>query len=76
MTLPELSNTFFKAHLLMGIGCFIGHTAACGRSMSYPYIVGLLTGLLCSLHLYKKCLIVLIDEYKRLKSKSKNENIS
>lgn len=78
MTLEELSYKFFKAHMLMGIGTAIGAGAAESYHLSYPLAVGLLTGLLFSIHLYRKCVMVLIIEYKRLKAIEKNEkkNIS
>lgn len=73
MTLTELNIKFFKAHILMGIGTAIGAGAAESYGLSYPLAVGLLTGLLSSIHLYRECTIVLINEYKRLKAKEKNE---
>lgn len=78
MTLEELSYKFFKAHILMGIGTAIGAAIADTFGYSYPLSVGLLTGLLFSIHLYRKCVMVLIIEYKRLKAIEKNEkkNIS
>ena len=59
----------------MGIGYAIGDIIAYRRHMSCPWLFGLLTGLLFSIHIYKKGLIILVDEYKRLKSKNKDENI-
>lgn len=78
MTLDELSYKFFNAHILMGLGAAIGAGVAESYGLSYPLAVGLLTGLLFSIHLYRECTIVLINEYKRLKAKEKNEkqNIS
>lgn len=76
MTLKELSYNFFKAHIFMGIGYAIVDIIAYRRHMSCPWLFGLLTGLLFSIHIYKKGLIILVDEYKRLKSKNKDENIS
>lgn len=67
---------FIKAHILMGIGFGIGEIIAHFRDISCSWLLGLLIGLLFSAHHYKKCLIVLIREYKRLKTKNKHENIS
>lgn len=76
MTLTELSYIFFKAHILMGIGYAIGATIAYRHGINLPWLIGLLTGLLFSIHIYRKCIIVLINEYKRLKTKNRNENFS
>ncbi len=72
MTLAELNLKFFKAHMLMGIGSAIGAAIAEKHGIGHPLIIGLLTGLLFSIHLYHKCIMVLIAEYKRLKNKKKN----
>lgn len=76
MTLAELSYTFFKAHILMGAGCIIGEIIANIQGMSCSWLFGFLMGLLLSLHLYNKCATALFNEYKRLKAKNKNENLS
>lgn len=77
MTLEELSYNFFKAHMLMGIGAFIGNMVADMYHLKYPLLVALLTGLLVSIHIYRQCIAVLIEEYKRLKSKKdEKKNIS
>lgn len=74
MTLPELNHKFSKAHMLMGIGTAIGAAIAKTYGIRHPLIMGLLTGLLVSIHLYHKCIMVLITEYKRLKTNKHNEN--
>lgn len=71
MTLEELSYKFFKAHILMGMGTAIGAVTAETFGLSYPLTIGLLTGLLFSIHVYRKCIMVLIIEYKRLRTRSK-----
>lgn len=76
MTLAELSYTFFKAHILMGAGCVLGEIVANGRDISCPWLFGILMGLLFSLRLYYKCITALLIEYKRLKTKNRNENFS
>lgn len=76
MTLAELSFTFFKAHILMGAGCMIGEIIAHSGNMDYSWLFSLLIGLLFSLRLYSKCITVMIEEYKRLKFRNKNENLS
>ena len=76
MTLQELNYTFFKAHILMGAGYVIGELIAYSRGLSCSWLFGLLMGLFFSLHLYSKCFKVLIEEYKRLKTKNRNENFS
>lgn len=76
MTLAELSYTFFKAHLLMGAGFIIGELIAYSRGLSCSWLFGLLMGLLFSLRLYYKCITALLIEYKRLKTKNRNENFS
>lgn len=76
MTLTELSYTFFKAHILMGVGCVLGEIIANGHGISCPWFFGCLMGLLFSLRLYKKCIYALLSEYKRLKAKYRNENLS
>lgn len=77
MTLEELNYKFFKAHILMGIGAFIGNMAAYMYHLKYPLLVALLTGLLTSIRIYRQCVAVLIEEYKRLKSKKdEKKNIS
>ena len=76
MTLAELSYTFFKAHILMGVGCVLGEIVANGRGMSCTWVFGILMGLLFSLRLYYKCITALLIEYKRLKAKNRNENLS
>lgn len=75
MALTELN---FKAHTLMGAGTVIGTVVAETLNIRYPLTMGLLTGLLFSIHIYRKCILVLIVEYKRLKAQknSENENIS
>ena len=74
MTLPELNYKFFKAHILMGIGTAIGTAIAETHGIRHPLIMGLLSGLLLSIHLYHKCILVLITEYKRLRKIKNNEN--
>ena len=76
MTLAELSYTIFKAHVLMGTGFITGELIANSRGMSCSWLFGLLIGLSFSLSLYRKCLNVLFIEYKRLKAKNRNENLS
>lgn len=76
MTLSELSYTFFKAHILMGAGCTIGEIIAHNGNMDNSWLFALSIGLLFSLRLYNKCITVLIDEYKRLKFRNRNENLS
>ena len=76
MTLPELSYNFLKAHILMGTGFITGELVANSRGISCSWLFGLLMGLFFSLRLYSKCLNVLFSEYKRLKAKNRNENIS
>ena len=73
MPLTELNRKFFKAHLLMGIGAFLGVIVASLNSFSYPLLYGFLSGLLLSVHTYRQCLIVLIEEYKRLRNKHNTE---
>lgn len=74
MTLGELNSKFVKAHALMGIGAGIGVASAEMQGLRHPLIIGILIGLLFSIHIYRKCIIVLIEEYKRLKSNKKDEN--
>lgn len=76
MTLQELSHTFSKAHILMGTGVITGELIANSRGMSCSWLFGLLMGILLSLHLYNKCVIALFNEYKRLKARNGNENLS
>lgn len=76
MTLAELSYSFFKTHLLMGTGYAVGEKIEYIRNISCPWLFGLLIGLLFSLHIYIKGITVLIDEYKRLKTKNINENLA
>ena len=76
MTLQELNYTFFKAHILMGAGYVLGEIVANGRGMSCTWVFGILMGLLFSLRLYYKCITALLIEYKRLKTKNRNENFS
>lgn len=60
----------------MGAGCLIGEIIADSLGMSCSWLFGFLIGLLLSLRLYNKCITVLIDEYKRLKFRNRNENLS
>ena len=77
MTLPELNYKFFKAHMLMALGSAIGTVIAETHGIRHPLIMGLLSGLLLSIHIYLKCIIALVKEYKRLKTQeNENENIS
>lgn len=76
MTLAELNYKFFKAHILMGMGYITGELIANSRGMSCPWLFGLLMGLLFSISLYNKCLTVLFNEYKRLKDKNKDKDLS
>lgn len=69
MTFAELNYKFFKAHMLMGVGALIGNVVAESLHLRYPLLVGLLTGLLFSMHIYRQCVSVLIEEFKRLKTK-------
>lgn len=54
----------------------IGEIIADSQGMSCSWLFGFLMGLLLSLRLYIKCITVLIDEYKRLKFRNRNENLS
>lgn len=54
----------------------IGEIIADSLGMSCSWLFGFLMGLLLSLRLYNKCITVLIDEYKRLKFRNRNENLS
>lgn len=77
MTLEDLSYKFFKAHMLMGIGVLIGNMIADMYYLKYPLLIGLLMGLLVSIRIYRQCVAVMIEEYKRLKSKKdEKKNIS
>lgn len=77
MTLEELNYKFFKAHMLMGIGALIGNMVAYMYHFKYPLLVALLTGLLISIRIYRQCAAVMVEEYKRLKSKKdEKKNIS
>lgn len=78
MTLPELNYKLFKAHTLLCIGTMVGYTIAHMHHLRHPLLVGLSVGLLFSINIYRKCVAVLIAEYKRLKHKKENEkkNIS
>lgn len=77
MTLEELSYKLFKAHMLMGMGTLIGNVAADMHHLKHPLLAGLLMGLLFSIHIYRQCVAVLIEEYKRLKTKKdEKKNIS
>lgn len=69
MILEELSYKFFKAHMVMGIGALMGNMVADMYHLKFPLLVGLLTGLLISIRIYRQCIALLIEEYKRLKSK-------
>jgi uncharacterized membrane protein YkvI len=60
----------------MGAGCIIGEIIANIHGMGCSWLVGFLMVLLLSLHLYNKCVTALFNEYKRLKAKNKNENLS
>ena len=73
MTLEELNYKFLKAHILMGIGTIIGVIIAGVHNLSHPLCAGLLTGLLFSNHIYRKCITVLMEEFRRLKSPKNNE---
>lgn len=74
MTLTELNFNFFKAHLLMVLGIFAGELVAVLRCLRHPLLFGILCGLLLSAHIYRRCIIALIKEYKHLKDKHNNEN--
>lgn len=74
MTLAELNYEFFKAHMFMGVGALIGNVVAESQHLRYPLLVGLLAGLLFSMHIYRQCVSVLIEEYKRLKTKEDEKN--
>lgn len=54
----------------------IGEIIADSQGMSCSWLFGFLMGLLLSLRLYNKCVTALFYEYKRLKAKNKNENLS
>lgn len=55
----------------------IGEIIADSLGMSCSWLFGFLMGLLLSLRPYNnKCITVLIDEYKRLKFRNRNENLS
>lgn len=69
MTLAELNSKFIKAHLLMAAGVMAGSFIARRYGIGHPIIFCGLTGLLFSLYVYRRCVCVLIDEYRRLKSK-------
>jgi hypothetical protein len=74
MTLAELNYRCLKAHLLLAVGTIIGEIIAHIYGIKYTLLFGLLTGLLFSLHVYRQCIIVLINEYRNLKSKQNNGN--
>lgn len=78
MTIEELNRIFAKAHFRLIGGSIIGQVFAHYYGIEHQITFGTLIGLLFSAHLYKKGIIVLIKEYKRLKSlkKKDNENIS
>lgn len=54
----------------------IGEIIAHNGNMDNSWLFALPIGLLFSLRLYNKCVTVLIDEYKRLKFRNRNENLS
>ncbi len=53
----------------MAAGVMAGAIIARIYGIGHPIIFCGLTGLLFSLHVYRRCVCVLIDEYRRLKSK-------
>lgn len=71
MTLAELHLKFLKADILLGTGIIIGEAIAHFKGLNHSWLFGLLTGLLFSLRIYHDCIIVLADEYRRLRAKGK-----
>ncbi len=76
MTFEELQRTLNKAVLCFASGMIVGYFIATCSMLSHTIIFAITTDLLCSLHLICKCVITLVEEYKRLKSQeNENENI-
>lgn len=74
MTLENLNLKFFKAHFLLIIGIFTGEAIAYVHGVRHPSLLGFLVGLLFSIHVYRQCICILVEEYRRLKSKKDAES--
>lgn len=76
MTIKQLNRKFRKAHLYMFIGTIVGCVITRFLMVKHGTIFALVVGLLFSCYQYSICVRVLKAEYKRLKAKNRNENLS